>query len=167
MAEEAKGNKKETKKSKEERMKAIKAKASKSKSKSTNLDFAKQLATRHKLERDYDEDKLYVSFNSSPETKRTILARKPNQEEFIKILTLTIESARYEGKMDIESLNKMKDICQELNILAAELSIDDKLDEEFWAKKVSFNTLQNFIAELVNEAQRGTGLTEDEMTSFR
>jgi len=166
MAEDSKIKKNDKADDKEKRMEKLREK-SKSNKKVNPADFVKQLATRQKLERDYDEDKLYVTFYSSPETKRTILARKPNQDEFIKILTLTIQSANLEGRMDIESLTKMKDIVTDLNVLAAELTLDSKLDEEFWAKKVSFNTLQNFIAELITESQRGTGLTEEEMKSFR
>jgi len=165
MAEEIKEPKEEKELSKEERKEALKGK---SKGGTTsNIDFAKQLATRQKLERDYEEDRLYITFYSSPETKRTILARKPNQEEFLEILTLTIESAKYEGKMDIDSLGKMKDIVQNLNKLAAELSVDKQLDAKFWSTKVSFNTLQNFIAELINESQKGQNLKEDDMKSFR
>ena len=139
MAEDSKIKKNDKADDKEKRMEKLREK-SKSNKKVNPADFVKQLATRQKLERDYDEDKLYVTFYSSPETKRTILARKPNQDEFIKILTLTIQSANLEGRMDIESLTKMKDIVTDLNVLAAEL---------------------------ITESQRGTGLTEEEMKSFR
>lgn len=154
------------KEEKESRMQALKDKDAKA-PKADAEDFIKQLATREKLERDYKEDSLYVTFNSSPETRRTILARKPNQEEFIKILALTIEAARHEGKLDDKSLTRMKEIYEGLNQMAASLSVDNKLDEEFWAKHVSFTTLQNFITELITESQRGSAVTEDEMKSFR
>jgi len=130
-------------------------------------DYIKQLATRERLERDYKEDSLYVSFNSSPETRRTILARKPNQEEFLKILALTIEASRYEGKFDDKSLARMSEIYGNLHKMAASLSIDDRLDEEFWAKHVSFNTLQNFITELITESQKGTSVSEEDLKTFR
>jgi len=152
-------------KSKEERMKALKDKAKKV-SKVDASTFAKQLATRQLLERDYKEDKLYVTFNSSPETKRTVLSRKPNQEEFIKLLTLTIEASRYSGKMDEKSLTRMKEIFSDLNVMAGDLSVDKTLTPEFWGKYVSYETLQNFIAELINASQ-GSGITESDMKSFR
>jgi len=166
MTENSKDKSKINQKSKEDRMKALKEKANKS-SRTSPEDFVKQLATRQKLERDYEEDKLYVSFHSSPETKRTILARKPNQEEFLKILTLTIEASKFEGRMDEKSLEGMKRVFIDLNEMAADLSIDKSLNKEFWSKKVSFTTLQNFIGELINESQKGTGVTEEEMTTFR
>lgn len=129
-------------------------------------EFKKQIATRDKLERDYKEDSLYVSFDSSPETRRTILARRPNQKEFLNILSLSIEAARYEGKLDPESLARMKELYANLHSVAANLSVDKNLDEEFWSEYVSFSTLQNFIGELIIESQRG-GITEDDMKSFR
>jgi len=156
----------ESKENKEERLKALQDK-SKTPSKTLREDFIKQLATREKLERDYKEDTLFVTFYSSPETKRTILARKPNQEEFLKILALTIEAARYEGKVDDKSLTRMKDIYGGLNEMAASLSSDPKLDKEFWGKCVSFNTLQNFITELITESQKSTSVPEEELESFR
>jgi hypothetical protein len=61
----------------------------------------------------------------------------------------------------------MTDIYSQLNGLAAELSLDKKLDKEFWANDVSFATLQNFITELIKETQKGTGVSPDEMKNFR
>ena len=151
------------KKEKEERKKELIEKTDK---KPTKVDFAKQLATRQLLERDYDEDKIYVTFNSSPETKRTILARKPNQEEFIKLLELTIQASRYSGKMDEKSLSELKVIFADLHTMAADLSVDKGLDMEFWKTKVSYETLQNFIAELINASQN-PNIKESDMKSFR
>jgi len=127
----------------------------------------KQIATRDKLERDYKEDLLEVSFYSSPETKRMIKSRRPTQVEMMTIMRLSAEAAIYEGRMDTKSLQKMVDIYDKLPELAAKLSVDTKLDEEFWKEKISFATLQNFITELIKETQKGTGLTEEEMQTFR
>ena len=131
------------------------------------FELLKQLATREKLERDYNEDTLYVTFYTSPETKRTIKAKKPSPQEMIDILMLSAEAAKYEGKADADSLAKMAEIYKRLPQLAAKLSVDEELDEEFWSQHVSFTTLQNFIFELVSAAQRSTLISEEELESFR
>ena len=127
----------------------------------------KQIATRDKLERDYKEDLLEVSFYSSPETKRMIKAKRPTQSEMMTIMRLSAEAAIYEGKMDTNSLAKMVDIYDKLPKLAGDLSTDKTLNEDFWKTKVSFATLQNFITELIKETQKGTGVQEEDMANFR
>ena len=127
----------------------------------------KQIATRDKLERDYEEDILQVTFNSSPETKRTIKAKRPTQKEMLTIMRLSAEAAIYEGKMDSDSLNKMLGIYEKLPELAASLVVDKKLDTKFWTEKVSFASLQNFITELIKETQKGTGISDEDLKSFR
>ncbi len=127
----------------------------------------KQIATRDKLERDYQEDILSVTFESSPETKRMIKAKKPTQQEMMMIMRLSAEAAIYEGKMDNESLQKMVEIYEKLPELAATLSLDASLNIEFWKEKISFSTLQSFITELIRETQRGSGVTSDELKKFR
>lgn len=129
----------------------------------------KQIATRAKLERDFKEDTLYITFNTSPETERTLLARRPTHSEMVTILKLSSEASKYEGRVDAES-DKMVDIYNQLPELAARLSVDTTLDEEFWKDFVSFSTLQNFITQLIIETQRGTGpggMTPDEIDTFR
>ena len=131
-------------------------------------DFLKQLVTRDKLERDFKEDKIYVTFNSSPETRRTVLARRPNQKEFIEILSLSIQAANFEGRGDTESLEKLSEVYSHLPKIAANLCIDKSLNEDFWTNNVSFITLQNFIGELVAASQKPLGgLTEENLKSFR
>ncbi|RKY26035.1 MAG: hypothetical protein DRP62_00045 [Planctomycetota bacterium] len=131
------------------------------------IELLRQLATREKLERDYEEDTIFVTFYTSPETKRTIKAKKPSPQEMIDILMLSAEAAKYEGRADPDSLAKMAEIYQKLPKLAARLSVDEKLDEEFWSKHVSFTTLQNFIFELIAATQRSTLISEEELESFR
>jgi len=126
----------------------------------------KQIATRDKLERDYMEDLLSVEFYSSPETKRMIKARRPSQSEMMTIMQLSAEASIYEGRMDEKSLQRMVGIYDKLPTLAASLSVDKKLDEEFWKEKVSFTTLQSFITELIRVTQTGP-ISEDDMSSFR
>jgi len=125
-----------------------------------------QIATRDKLERDYKEDLLSVDFYSSPETKRMIKAKRPTQTEMMTIMRLSAEATIYEGKMDPKSLQRMVDIYDQLPKLAAKLSTDESLDENFWKENVSFSTLQNFITELIRVTQQGP-MTEEEMQSFR
>jgi hypothetical protein len=132
-------------------------------------EYIKNLATREKLERDFIEDKIYITFNSSPETRRTVIARRPTQKEFLEILNLTIQAARYEGKGDIESLEKLMEIASHLNKVASNLCTDKTLNEDFWGNKVSFTTLQNFVAEIVNSSQKPSigKVGEEELKSFR
>ena len=141
--------------------------------KSKKLDGKKQddvrqlISTRTKIEGYYDDDLIKVTFNTSPETRRTILAKKPTNKEMITIMKLSAQAAKYEGSADPDSLVKMVEIYEQLSGIADKLSLDDKLDEEFWNEKVSFSTLQNFITELITESQKGTGVTEDELKKFR
>jgi len=137
------------------------------KKKTDTKELIRQIATREKLERDYNEDIINVTFFSSPETKRTVLAKRPTQKEMMTIMRLSAEAAIYEGKMDPESLKKMVEIYDQLPELAASLTLDKSLDKNFWTNKVSFATLQNFITELIRETQRGTGVTSEELQSFR
>ena len=127
----------------------------------------KQIATRDKLERDFKEDLLEVVFFSSPETQRMIKARRPTQAEMMTIMRLSAEAALYEGKMDAKSLDKMINIYDGLNDLAASLSVDKALNSDFWKNKVSFSTLQNFITELIRETQKGVGVSQDDLEKFR
>jgi len=139
----------------------------KGKKSSDKKEIIQQIATRSRLERDYNEDLIEVVFYSSPETKRKVLAKRPTQKQMITIMKLSAEASMYEAKLDPQSISKMTDIYEKLNQLAAELTIDEKLDEVFWSEKVSFSTLQNFIMELIQATQKGSGLTSDEMDSFR
>lgn len=137
------------------------------KKKTDTVKFIKQIATRDKLERDYQEDLLEVSFYSSPETQRMIKSRRPTQKEMIMIMRLSAEAAIYEGRLDEKSLNKMVEIYDNLPKLAAKLSVDKKLDEKFWTESISFSTLQNFITELIKETQKGTGISQEDLKTFR
>jgi len=130
-------------------------------------EIIRQIATRDKLERDYKEDLLEVTFNSSPETKRMIKAKRPTQKQMMTIMRLSAEAAIYEGRMDTKSLQKMVDIYDKLPELAAELVVDKNLNKQFWTDKISFATLQNFITEVIKETQKGTGVTADDLDSFR
>jgi len=134
---------------------------------SSNEDIGRKIATRTLLERDFNDDCLKVSFNTSPDTRRAIMARKPNQEEFLKILALSVEASSLENSSADSSNSKLVDVYDKLNKLAADLSVDDSLDEEFWRTKVSFQTLQNFISELIIAFQRGSNLSDEDLESFR
>ena len=148
-------------------MEEFKKKTLKEKKSSTTEDVSRKLATRELLERDFNEDCLKVSFNTSPDTRRAIMARKPNQEEFLKILSLSVEASNLEGQTTDAANRKLLDVYGKLNKLAADLSVDTSLDEDFWRNKVSFQTLQNFISELIISFQRGGSVSEEELESFR
>jgi len=140
----------------------------KQKEKKQNLEKAAQLlATRQKIERDYDEDKIKVTFYTSPETQRTVLARKPNNKEMMTVMILSARATKFEGSADPDSLLEMVEIYEKLASMAAELSIDPELDEEFWGEHVSFSTLQSFVTELVTESQSGHSVSSEEMKNFR
>jgi hypothetical protein len=126
-----------------------------------------QIATRDKLERDYQEDLIDVVFFSAPENRRKIQAKRPTQSEMMTIMRLSAEASIYEGKVDDKSLKKMVDIYDKLPELAESLSVDKTLDKDFWKNGVSFTTLQNFITELIKETQRGSGIPGDEIDKFR
>lgn len=149
-----------------EKMDNLRKKIDEGKSKKDE-DFARQIATRELLERDFNEDFLKVSFNTSPDTRRAILAKKPNQEEFLKILKLSIEASNLEASNAEESNKRLLEVYGDLNKIAAELSVDKHLDEEFWKSKVSFETLQNFISELILSFQSGNRVPEEDLKSFR
>jgi hypothetical protein len=126
------------------------------------------IATREKIERDYVEDTIKITFNTSPQTKRTILARRPTNKEMITILRLSAEASKYEGSNDPDALIHMIEIYDQLGGIASNLSVDDNLDEEFWNDKVSFPALQDFITSLISLSQEVEGgVNEKEMENFR
>jgi hypothetical protein len=133
--------------------------------KKKQLDTVTLIATRDKLERDYQEDVITVVFNTSGETRRGVKAHKPNQIQMMTIMRLSAEAAIYEGKMDPDSLKRMVGIYANLHEMAAELCVDKKLDAQFWAEKVSFGTLQNFITGVISATQQ-SGLTAEEADNF-
>lgn len=131
------------------------------------INIPKIIATREKLERDFQEDILEITFKSSGQTERTLIARKPSQDEMMTIMRLSAEAAIYEGRMDPDSLGRMVDIYSKLPELAAALCIDKTLDAEFWKKSTSFGTLSNFIIEVIRVTQTGgPNITTDEMKTF-
>ena len=133
-----------------------------------DVDSIKSLMSiRSKIERDYKEDILDIKFNTSPNTIRTVKAKRPSLTEMISIMEMSVIAAKYEGSGDADSLSKMMNIYNRLSEVASKLSIDKTLDKEFWESKVSFTTLQNFITSLIIEVQVGTGVVEKDMKKFR
>lgn len=151
---------------KEKKIAEIKAKSKATREKKLE-ESRRFISTRAKIEGDYDDDLLKVTFDTSPETRRTILAKRPTNKEMITIMKLSVQAAKYEGSADPNSLMKMVEIYEQLSSIADRLSIDKQLDEKFWNEKVSFATLQNFITSLITESQKGSGATEDELKKFR
>jgi preprotein translocase subunit Sss1 len=151
----------------QKRLKEIEEK-SKNTGKKKQKSIAEQIATRSKIERDFKEDTIRVSFNTSPETKRTILARRPNNDEYIQILKLGVQATKFEKSGDAESIEGLTDILDKFGDLAADLTLDKSLDQEFWRQKVSSITLQNFINSLMSTSQTGYGgVSEEDLNSFR
>jgi len=158
-----------TEKTHEEKKKELLDKVKNDKGKKQKLveEATTLIATRSKLERDYDEDKIEVVFSTSPETKRKVLAKRPTNKEMIAIMMLSASASKYEGSAEPDSLVKMVEIYEKLASMAADLSVDPELDAEFWDCHVSFSTLQNFITELIDASQRGHSVSQDEMKKFR
>lgn len=124
-------------------------------------------ATREKLERDYKEDIICVTFQTSPTTKRTIEARKPTHSEMITILRLLSEVASISGKEISPKVAKnLTEAFEELPKLAAELTTDPSLDEDFWKNKISFQALINFITSLMEESNKPP-ISKEELENFR
>ena len=157
----------DTKEDKKEKLKKQIAKSEETKKKKHIEEATTLIATRSKLERDYDEDKVEVLFYTSPETKRKVLAKRPSNKEMITIMMLSAQASKYEGSAEPDDLMKMVDIYKELSEIAANLSVDKELDREFWDEKISFSALQNFITELIDASQKGHTVSQDEMKNFR
>jgi len=135
------------------------------------VDFARQIATRAKLERDYKEDLINVTYFTSPGVERTVIARRPTPEEFCEMLNLAIQATKAEKNPDdVTSLEELISIYQDrFPKLATKITIDKTLNEEFWKKNVSVMSLSNFINSLMNASQQMSigGVTKTEMEKFR
>ena len=130
-------------------------------------EFLKELATREKLERDFQEDLIYVTFDTSSETKRTVLTRRPTHSEMFEIIRLLMAVSSFTGlEASKEEQEKFEEAYAKLPKIAASLCVQPKLDEEFWSKKATWNALQNFISAVIEASQSPT-ISEKELTSFR
>ena len=124
-----------------------------------------EIATREKIERDFREDVLTVSFKTSTQTTRAIKIHRPNPKQMIRILKLaTIGTTGNEN--DPKLMERMLDVYDDLPEMASELVIDKALDEQFWTESVSFPALIDFIFSVIRVVQTG-GFSTDEMESFR
>lgn len=126
----------------------------------------KQIATRDKLERDYKEDILNIEFSSSPETIRLIKARRPTPKQMTAILELNAKAILLGSRTDEKSTKATISIYKDLSEIAAELTIDKKLDEDFWFGSVSTTTLQNVIGEIMRVTQAGP-IKDEQLSNFR
>jgi len=131
-------------------------------------DVIEKIATREKLERDFREDILKVVFETSPETKRMVLARRPTHDEMIRLIKIVAATSAYNmDTMTKEEAEKLEQAYAELPKIAAKLCIDKKLNEEFWSKIATWNALQNFLNAVIAKAQEITSISPEEMKSFR
>ena len=150
----------------EERWKNFKEKLAKTEAKQTE-EILKQIATRNKLERDFNEDLLQITFKTSPETERTILSKRPSHDQVVEILRIMTSAAMIDKVEDPEKLHKITSDYAKLPKIAAELSVDKSLDEKFWSKTASSMALQNFLNAVIAKSMEPVGLTPSEMKSFR
>lgn len=131
------------------------------------LEFLQELATREKLERDFEEDRIYVTFHTSPETKRTILTRRPTHSEMFEIIRLLIAVSNFSGPgAPPEERKKFEEAYSKLPKIAASLCVQPRLDEKFWSEKATWNALQDFITEVISASQK-PNITDKELESFR
>jgi hypothetical protein len=149
------------------RLKEIEQK-SKKKDKLTSEELGKLVSTRAKLERDYKEDVIEVEFKTSPQTTRMLKVRRPNTDEYLELLELILQAAKFEKSMNIEDIEGFKNVVKKLGSIAANITIDDSLDEKFWRTKVSSPALQAFINSVMAVSNTGfSNVSEGELKSFR
>lgn len=131
-------------------------------------DLIEHFATRELLERDYKEDLLKVKFSTSstPEIKRLVNAKRPTPEQMTEIFKLNAKIVLLSMGNTPKTAEKLADIYEQMSKIAADLSVDKSLNKEFWFKKISTNTLNNFIGELITLTQQGP-IDEESMKSFR
>ena len=127
----------------------------------------KLVATRDRLERDYKEDVLKVTFKTSSETYRTLEARKPTNKEMSVIMSLAASALKAQASNKPDDLLKLKEVFTLLAGIASNLSVDKTMDQDFWDNNVGSDTLSNFINGIVITTQRGSGISPDEMKKFR
>ncbi|RLA81662.1 MAG: hypothetical protein DRG33_00135 [Deltaproteobacteria bacterium] len=131
------------------------------------LEFFKELATREKLERDFKEDVLYITFETSPETKRTVMTRRPTHSEMFELIRLVLSVSRFTGENPSdEDIKAFQEAYERLPKIAASLCIKPKLDEKFWSEVATWTALQNFINEVITAAQ-APRISDKELESFR
>jgi hypothetical protein len=82
-------------------------------------------------------------------------------------LKLSIEASNLESSSTEAANKRLLDVYSDLNGIAADLSVDKKLDKVFWSTKISFEALQNFISELILSFQQGGKVSEEDLKSFR
>ena len=156
------------KKTNKEKDKNISFDKLKKKGKTQDIESIKKMVgIRSRIERDYEEDVLEVSFDTSPQTKRIVRAKRPSLIEMISIMEMSAIAAKYEGSSKPDALSKMVEIYKKLSVTATNLSLNKELNEDFWSSKVSFTTLQSFITSLIMEAQKGQGVGDKDMKTFR
>ena len=135
---------------------------------SKQKDFIQQIATRELLEREFAKDTMLVTFNINKDKKVTIEAKKPTPKEVLEIMKFSIRASKYEGKTDVKSLEEMVSIYEELPKIAAEYSLDPKMDEKWWNEKAKFEGMMNYVVALIMQTQQGGGnLPESQVATFR
>jgi len=149
-----------------EKWKEFQAKLAKTEAKETE-EAIKQLATRNKLERDFKEDLLQITFKTSPETERTVLSRRPTHSQLVEILKIMTSAAMIDRINDPEKLEQITSDYARLPKIAAELSADKSLNEKFWADTSSSMALQNFLNAVIARSMEPIGVSAKEMKSFR
>ena len=119
------------------------------------------------LEREFAKDTMLVTFNINKDKKVTIEAKKPTPKEVLEIMKFSIRASKYEGKTDTKSLEEMVSIYEELPKIAAEYSLDPKMDEKWWNEKAKFEGMMNFVMATILAVQSGGNIPDKQISSFR
>lgn len=127
------------------------------------VDIKSVLATKKALEEDFKKDSYMVEFNSSSGKLFKIKIRKPSSNEVTKILSFTLSASAIENSDDPKSISKLNDLQSELADIASKISVDKGLDDEFWNKCVSLQTLIQFVV----KAATSQGVDDEDLKKFR
>ena len=130
-------------------------------------EIIQDFATREILERDYKEDTMDIIWQSSPSSRRKIKSHKPTPEQMTQLLKLQAQAIIFENQPTNEkTIEKLTGIYEEFAELAATLTVKKDLNKEFWFKKITMQSLTNFINELMRTTIQGP-LPESELDKFR
>lgn len=138
-------------------------------------DYMRDVATRNILEQDALATTIDVTFETTPDTERTIKAKKPSNDQLVKLLSFPMVAQNLGnvgagGDMsDQERKNAEKALEMYSNFakMAADLTIDETLDEKFWGDTVPDSFLQSFIMGYIKKISSGVVIPEEEMKRFR
>ena len=137
-------------------------------------DYMREIATRNVIEGDSITNTINVSFDTADGVKRTIVAKKPSNSQFVKILSFPMIARGLQSVgsdiNDEEAIGKAEravNLYASFSKLAADLTVDTTLDEKFWGDSVPDTFLQSFMAGYIEALSSGVVIPKEEMEKFR